>query len=898
MLEKVYDPGAVESRWNKVWSESGVFRADAGSKAPSFTIIQPPPNITGMLTVGHALGSTIQDILIRRKRMSGFNTLWLPGIDHAGIATQNVVERHLEQQGNSREQMGREQFLRECWKWKDRYHKHIVEQEDKLGLSLDWSRETFTLDEGVSRAVREVFVRLYRKGLIYRDRYIINWCPACRTAISDEEVEYRDEEGKLYYISYPFAEGDGEMVVATTRPETMLGDVAVAISPDHPEADRLEGSKLSLPLTGRKIPVICDHVVDPEFGTACLKVTPAHDATDFEIGRRHKLEPVVVINETAEMNDNAGEFAGLDRYRARERILDALRERGLLKKSEEYRHSISRHDRCGTVIEPYISRQWFLKMKQLAAPAIEVVRKGEIKFYPARWKNIYMNWMENIRDWCISRQLWWGHRIPVWYCNECDEEIVSVVEPEKCPGCGSSRMEQDQDVLDTWFSSWLWTFSPLGWPEQTRDLATFHPTDVLVTAGDIIFFWVARMIMASLEFMNEIPFSQVYITGIVRDERGQKMSKSLGNSPDFIDIINRRGADAFRFTLTMLSPPGQDIKFDESRVDVGSHFANKIWNAARYVLGRDRGDELFPGVPVEQEEDLPMLLFKSFFQGSIRGEVEFGWEERWISSRFIKAAGDVSEQFEQLRFDEAARTIYDFFWHEYCDWYLELSKQIFSQEGARASGASVTARSVLSGSMALLHPIMPFITEQIWQMVTPDDSLLAGFNNPEFRQEQRDMELERDAGLFMDIVTSIRNMRQTFNVPSNRGGRVIINCQKDRSIPPRLEPFREQIIALTGTEEIDIGQGLTKPEGSAATGLALVEIYIPLRGLIDFDLERERLSRELDKLRVDCGKIGNRLENEQFLSKAPSRVIERERARYRDMSTRMKRIERILEDLD
>ena len=691
MLEKVYNPQEIEGKWNGTWNEAGIFGADSDSDSNPYTIILPPPNITGILTIGHALGSTVQDLLIRWKRMRGFNTLWLPGTDHAGIATQKVVERALSNRGIEREEMGRERFIEECFRWKEEYHRSIVEQLESLGASLDWSREAFTLDSGVSRAVREVFVRLYEKGLIYRSRYIVNWCPSCGTAISDEEVVFEPVKGKLYYIAYPLAEGDQEIVVGTTRPETMLGDVAVAISDRDERADELEGKLLCLPLTERKIPIILDEAVDPEFGTGRLKVTPAHDATDFEIGLRHGLDPFIVIGRDGLMNEAAGSYGGLPIMEARERILHDLEAQGLLRNIEEYDHSVGHHDRCGEMIEPAVSRQWFLGMKELAGPAIRVVREEEVVFTPERWKNIYLSWMENIRDWCISRQLWWGHRIPVWYCGECEAIVVSVEEPTTCGECGSADLTQDEDVLDTWFSSWLWTFSPMGWPEDTKDLKVFHPTDVLVTGGDIIFFWVARMIMASLEFMGEIPFRAVYITGIVRDVKGFKMSKSLGNSPDMIDVIGRTGADALRFSLMMLSPPGQDLLFDESRVDVGRHFANKIWNAARFVLGQD--------VPLNQgtengevEGPIPEL-HALLFGESPSGKMEFHWEERWIASRLWTRFEEMERALEFFRFDEAARIVYDFFWHEFCDWYLELSKRSFRDGGARGLGASVTARS-------------------------------------------------------------------------------------------------------------------------------------------------------------------------------------------------------------
>jgi valyl-tRNA synthetase len=895
MLEKVYSPKDVDRKWSSLWREAGIFTADPKSDAVPYTIILPPPNITGKLTIGHALGSTVQDLLIRWKRMRGRNVLWLPGTDHAGIATQKVVERSLEERGTSKDELGREGFIEECFRWKDEYHRSIVDQLEALGCSLDWSREAFTLDPGVSRAVREVFVRLYEKGLIYRSRYIVNWCPHCMTAISDEEVVFKDKKGKLYYIAYPFADGEGEIVVGTTRPETMLGDVAVAISPEDERSAELQGRMLELPLTGRRIPIILDEAVDPAFGTGCLKVTPAHDATDFEIGLKHQLEPFIVIGRDGLMNESAGDYAGLGIDEARKTILRDLEKECLIRKIEDYDHSIGHHDRCDSMIEPAVSRQWFLKMKELASPAIDAVIRGEVAFFPERWKNIYLSWMENIRDWCISRQLWWGHRIPVWYCGECDEQIVAVDEPVSCAKCGKGEMRQDNDVLDTWFSSWLWTFSPMGWPEETEDLKAFHPTDVLVTGGDIIFFWVARMIMASLEFLGEIPFSTVYITGIVRDTQGRKMSKSLGNSPDMIDIIERTGADAFRFSLMMLSPPGQDLFFDEQKVEVGRHFANKIWNAARFVLGQETGD----GTGTSSGADEPIdELFASMYREAPPGERTYGWEERWIASRLRARFIEYEQALESFRFDEASRIIYDFFWHEYCDWYLELSKPAFRSGGAEGAGAAVTAKAVLGASLVMLHPLMPFITEEIWSMLADDQPLLAGFVFEGAAENLHDADLERDISLFKEIVVAIRNIRQTFMLEPGQKIDAVLSCKTGAGLPDKLEVFRDQICNLAGVGRLEMTEGAARPDGSAAAGLTELEIYVPLKGIIDIESERSRLRKGLDKLSSDLGKIEKRLGDDRFLSKAPADVIERERERFDEMGERMRRLKAILEDLE
>ncbi len=898
MLDKAYKPQEIESKWAAAWKRSGAFTADSSSKSPSFAVVLPPPNVTGQLHVGHALGTTVQDVIVRWKRLKGYNVLFLAGTDHAGIATQKVVERYLEERGIDKDVIGREGFLKECWKWKEKYHGRIVRQLDKLGASLDWSREVFTLDEGVSRAVRQVFVHLYEKGLVYRGRYIVNWCPSCRTAISDEEVEFRERQGKLYYIAYPLARGDGEVVVGTTRPETMLGDVAVAIAPGDERAPELEGRLLSLPLTEREIPVIVDDAVDPEFGTGSLKVTPAHDPLDFEIGQRHGLSPFIVIDRDGRMNENAGAFAGMDRDEARERILEALEEKGYLRKIEDYDHSVGHHDRCDTVIEPAISRQWFLKMESLAKPGMDVVRRGEIEFLPERWKNIYLSWMENIRDWCISRQLWWGHRIPVWYCNGCGMDIVSVLEPRECPGCGGSSIVQDEDVLDTWFSSWLWTFSPMGWPERTEDLETFHPTDVLVTAGDIIFFWVARMIMAALEFMDEIPFSTVYITGIVRDEKGRKMSKSLGNSPDPIEIIENNGSDAFRFTLMMLSPPGQDIMFSEKKVDVGRHFANKIWNSARFVLGQgDAEDDATGGNDLDGAADEIAEYYESLFDEKPPAGARFGWEDMWILSRLSDTAGRFERSIDGFRFDEAAKCMYDFFWHEYCDWYLELAKPALKEGGERAAGTLTAARTVLGVSMTMLHPFMPFITEEIWSRLSDGSRLLADTMFGGVPSSFHDPSLEADVGLFIEIVVNIRNLRQNFNIAPGKSVNVLVNCEPGKGTPDRLKLFEEQLKALARIDRLEISIDIDKPEVCAAAGLSSVEVYIPLEGIVDYKAEIERLKHSMEKLESDCGKIKRRLDDGRFIENAPADVVARERERFEELIKRRSRIEKILEDL-
>ncbi|MDZ7859691.1 MAG: valine--tRNA ligase [Candidatus Krumholzibacteriota bacterium] len=905
MLEKVFNPSEIDPKWRKNWSETNAFTADSNSDADPYTIILPPPNVTGTLTIGHVLGTTVQDILVRWKRLKGYNVLWLSGTDHAGIATQKVVENNLLREGIDKESLGREKFLEKCWQWKDKCHGRIVEQLNKLGASLDWTRERFTLDEGVSEAVREVFVRLYEKGFIYRDNYIVNWCPSCMTAISNEEVEFKDTDGKLYYIAYPFEGSDEEIVIGTTRPETMLGDVAVAVNPDDIKRTQYEGKSLILPLAGRKIPIIFDEAVDPEFGTGCLKVTPAHDPTDFEIGRRHDLDDVVVIGRDGKMTEEAGEFKGLDRYDARKKVLKALDNKGFLRRIEDYNHSVGYHDRCGTVIEPAISKQWFMKMDTLAKPAIETVRNGDVSFLPPRWKNIYLSWMEEIRDWCISRQLWWGHRIPVWYCMKCDKAVVSVSTPSECSFCGSSELVQDPDVLDTWFSSWLWTFSTLGWPGKTDDLKTFHPTDVLVTGGDIIFFWVARMIMASMEFMGEPPFSTVYITGIVRDMNGRKMSKSLGNSPDPIDIIDRYGADSLRFALMRLSPPGQDIMFDEKKVEVGKHFANKVWNAARFVLSQS--DTL--GYKFESGKDLGEVsegadgnaiisLFKSIFGFTPDLDCQFNLEDKWIASRLAGMLDDYERYIDSFRFDEAIKTFYDFFWHEFCDWYMEFSKPILSEEKSKAAGVLVTSRAVLGACVIALNPVMPFITEEIWSMLAPDSESLSQYKFDDASGDLKDVKLENDIKILMEVITGIRNLKHTFNVSSSKDVKVIVNCKPESSLKEMLSPFVKQIQRQAEIAEVDIRKGASKPPKCAASGHSSFEIYMPLEKIVDLEGEKKKLDKDIDKLESQIDVIEKRLNNEHFLKKAPEEVVSRERERIRDMKDRGKRMKAILEDLD
>jgi valyl-tRNA synthetase len=691
-METRYDPSEAEGKWYDFWLEKGYFTPHHGTGKP-FVIVMPPPNITGPLTMGHVLNMSLQDVLVRWHMLAGSETLWLPGKDHAGIATQNAVERRLAEEGLTRHDLGREEFTKRVWEWKEVMSARITEQIRRLGCACDWTRERFTVDEGLARAVRTAFVTLYNKGLIYRGEYVINSCPRCLTTLADEEVEREDNPGKLYYISYPFEDG-GSLTVATTRPETMLGDVAVAVNPGDERYRARVGKTLILPLVGRKMPVIADEFVDPEFGTGAVKVTPAHDADDYEMGRRHNLSPVVIMDRTGKMTAEAGEFEGLDRFEARKRVVESLESQGYLERVTDYSHAVGRCYRCSTMVEPLLSTQYFVKMKPLAEPAIQAVRRSEIRLHPDRWTKVYYNWMENIRDWCISRQLWWGHRIPVWYCTECNEALSALEDPDRCPSCGGP-VRQEEDVLDTWFSSWLWPFSTLGWPDATGDLKRYYPTSVLVTGPDIIFFWVARMIMAGLYFMGDIPFADVQLHGLIRDEQGRKMSKSLGNSPDPLDLISKYGADALRFTTVSLTPKGSDILFGERQVEVGRNFANKVWNAARLIRSASEG--VRPCKPDGAPEELA---------------------DRWILSRTGSVSGQVASFIGAFEPNQAAKVVYDFIWHEFCDWYLEMAKErLYSEDpGTRRNVASV-ALTTLGRLLRLLHPFMPFLTEEIWNVL-------------------------------------------------------------------------------------------------------------------------------------------------------------------------------------
>jgi len=872
VLDQPYDPGRIESRWYEHWERLGVFTpasgADPSARSAPFTIVIPPPNVTGSLTMGHLLGESIRDVILRWQRMSGREVLYLPGMDHAGIATQNVVEKKLREEGKSREQLGREAFLREVWAWKEQYGGLILKQLRRFGISPDWSREKFTLSPDYSRAVLTCFQRLYDKGLIYRGNYIVNWCPRCQTALSDEEVDHVDTAGSLWHIRYPIKDTKLFVTVATTRPETMLGDTAVAVHPKDRRYAKLIGKTAVLPLVRREIPIIADDMVDPKFGTGAVKVTPAHDTNDFQTGKRHGLPEVVVMDEHGVMNENAGDFRGIDRFEARGRIVGALQDAGYLERSEAYQHSVGHCSRCDTVIEPYLSLQWFVKMAPLAAPALEAAKRGKVKFFPSRWKKVYVHWMENIRDWCISRQLWWGHRIPVWYRGQ--EVRVSIDPPE------GEGWTQDEDVLDTWFSSWLWPFATLGWPDDTEDLKRFYPNSLMVTGSDIIFFWVARMIMAGYEFMGEAPFPHVLFTSIVRDAQGRKMSKSLGNSPDPLAIMERYGADAVRFTMVYLTPTGQDLMFDEKRLETGKFFANKVWNATRLVSMR-LGDEDLSRI---KDSQLALTL-----------------ADRWILSRYANAVKDVTRNLKTYRLNEAANALYHFIWNDYCDWYLEMVKPRWSDGDGDATldphdrlVARWVAWRVLDGSLRMLHPFMPFVTEELWQAIPHDGETIALASWPNARKNWFDAEAEKQIEFLQQLVVAVRNLRAEAGL--GPGKRVPLHVRGNESQTALIEKLAPQIRVLARVESITYLRDGGRPGMAASAIVEGAELFLPLEGLINVEEERARLVRETEKLHEDLENTRRKLRNQDFLNKARPEVVQREHTRLAQLEETLEKLKR------
>ncbi|MCP5456682.1 MAG: valine--tRNA ligase [Thermotogae bacterium] len=863
-LSTRYNPSDLEEKWYSCWKEGGFFEPK-GSGEP-FTIMIPPPNITAPLHMGHALNLVIQDIIIRFKRMKGYRVLWVPGEDHAGIATQNAVEKDLAKKGTNRKELGRERFLETTWNWAKEYRQRIREQIEAMGCSVDWSRERFTMDEGLSEAVRKAFVMLYKEGLIYRGKYIVNWCPRCSTVLSDEEVEHEDEKGAFYYIKYPIKDSDEYVIIATTRPETMLADTAVAVYPSDDRYEGLAGKTVILPLMNREIPIIQDRYVDPSFGTGALKVTPAHDPNDFQIGLRHGLEVIEVLDKDARINENGGKYKGLDRYEARKQIVKDLEEQGFLIKVEPMVHAVGRCYRCETVVEPSLSDQWYVKVGPLAEKAIEAVEEGSVTFFPETWKKVYLNWMNEIRDWCISRQLWWGHRVPVWYCDDCNEVIVEEQDPSVCPKCGSKNIRQDEDVLDTWFSSQLWPFTTLGWPEKTEDLESFYPTSVLVTAFDIIFFWVARMIMAGYHFMGEKPFNHVYITRLIRDKNGRKMSKSLGNGIDPLDVIREHGTDAMRFTLAILAAQNHDIKLDVRFFDIYKKFANKIWNAARFALLNMEG---FEKVNLDEEE--------------------LAIEDRWILSRLAKSVKAVEESIDGYDFPSASKMIYSFFWNEFCDWYIESIKPRLNREGrGRIVAQNVLVRT-LDASLRMLHPFMPYITEELWQNLPGSDGLLITARWPEFDESSFDNPSEMEYSRIMDMVRGVRNIKAEMNIPpSSKTDVYYIGEVLNQEVV-------ELVSHLSNSNEID--RRAEKTSGSvSAWGDAENTLYVVL-GEIDTDAEIERLTGKLEKERGNLTRTLSKLENGDFIRNAPEEVIAENRERLATSKDNIRRIEKIIEDL-
>jgi valyl-tRNA synthetase len=875
-LPKAYEPKDAEARWYDVWLERGYFHAEASTPGNAFCIVIPPPNVTGSLHMGHAFNNTLQDILTRWRRMDGYNTLWLPGTDHAGIATQYVVERLLATEGLDRKTIGREAFLQRVWSWKEESGGTIIRQLKRLGASCDWDRERFTMDAGLSAAVREVFVRLYEEGYIYKGHYIIHWCPRCLTALSDLEVEYEDTPGKLYHIRYPLEDGSASLIVATTRPETMLGDTAVAVHPDDERYRHVHGKTCLLPILGRRLPVLVDAYVDPTFGTGALKVTPAHDANDFVIGQRHQLPQVQVMDAHAVMNAEAGPYQGLDRYTCREQLVQDLTQQGLLEKIVDHPHAVGHCYRCATPVEPYLSEQWFMRMQELAAAAIAAVQDGRIRLIPANFESTYYEWMYNIRDWCVSRQLWWGHRIPVWYCQDCNAVIVARQDPSSCSTCQSTNLLQDPDVLDTWFSSGLWPFSTMGWPEQTPELQTYYPTSVLVTGFDILFFWVARMAMFGLKFMRDVPFRDVYIHALVRDAEGQKMSKTRGNVIDPLVMIDSYGADALRFTLTALAVQGRDVRLAEERIAGYQHFMNKLWNATRFCLQNLDGYD-------------PTQVDPGYLQPELA--------DRWLLSRLQRVITNVRQALENYAFNEVAHLLYHFVWHELCDWYVELAKRRLRGNGIPRLTAQHTLATALDQTLRLLHPIIPFITEELWQHLPHASESLVIAPYPTADATQIDTTAESQMQLLMDVVNAIRTIRGEVRLAPSQRVDTFIRVE-DTAQQALLQQHAEYLTTLGTLQQLHIGPALPRPEAAATAVVAGMDIYVPLAGLIDFAQEKQRLEKDLQKLHQELQQANKKLANPQFLERAPADIVIKERTVQAERQEKVQRLQVALERLE
>ena len=875
-LPKNYDPKEFEDRLYGFWNENGYFTPEIDQNKKPYTIMMPPPNVTGSLHMGHALNNTIQDILIRWKRMEGYSALWLPGTDHASISTEAKVVEKIKSEGRSKDELGRDGFLKEAWEWTDIYGGTIKNQLKKLGVSCDWTRDRFTLDEMLSNAVEEVFVRLYDKGLVYRGDRIINWCPSCHTAISDAEVDHEDSHGHIWHVSYPIKGSDETITIATTRPETILGDLAVAVHPEDERYAHLVGKTVILPLVGREIPIIADSYVEMEFGTGALKITPSHDPNDFEVGARHGLGQCVVIDEEGYINENGGEFQGLERFAARKAIAEKLEKEGFLKEVKDHENAVGHCERCKTVIEPIISKQWFVKMEPLARPSLEAYYNGEINFVPERFGKVYVHWLENIKDWCISRQLWWGHRLPVYYCDDCGEVIVSRDDVKTCNKCGSTNIRQETDTLDTWFSSALWPFSTLGWPEETEDLKYFFPTDVLVTGYDIIFFWVIRMIFSSLEQMGELPFKDVFLTGLVRDSEGRKMSKSLGNGIDPLEIIDEYGADALRFTLITGNTPGNDMRFIIDKVEANRNFANKLWNATRFVL---------------------MNLDDDMEKATLEG-MELQVEDKWILTRLNTVIGEIKENMDKYEIGLAGQRIYDFIWEDYCDWYIEMVKsRLYGEDEKSAETAKNVLVVALRETLKLLHPFMPFITEEIWQHLpgesealiveswpTPDTNMI-------YNKEKEDIEFIKTA------IKGIRNARAEMNIVPSRKSKLIFVLEDD-SLKSVIEDSKVKFMTLASAEEIVFEKDKkTLGEDNISVVLDGCEVYLPLSDLIDYEKEIERLQKEKSKLEDEINRVKSKLSNEGFVAKAPAKIVEEEKEKQKKYSQMLENVMERLESL-
>ena len=871
-LAKTYDPKGLEDRLYQKWLDSGYFHAKVNKAKKPFTIVMPPPNVTGQLHMGHALDETMQDILIRFKRMQGYEALWQPGTDHAAIATEVKVINKLKEQGIDKNEIGREEFLKHAWAWKEEYGGKIINQLKKLGASADWERERFTMDEGCSKAVQEVFIRLYNKGYIYKGSRIINWCPVCQTSISDAEVEHEDQDGFFWHINYPVVGEEGKFVeIATTRPETLLGDTAVAVNPEDDRYKDLVGKMLKLPLTDREIPVIADAYVDKEFGTGCVKITPAHDPNDFEVGKRHNLEEINILNDDATINDLGGKYAGMDRYEARKAMVKDLEELGLLVKVVPHSHSVGTHDRCGTTVEPMIKPQWFVKMDEMAKAAIDTLKDGDLQFVPERFDKTYLHWLENIRDWCISRQLWWGHRIPAYYCDDCGETVVAKEMPKICPKCGKNHFHQDEDTLDTWFSSALWPFSTLGWPDNTEEMEYFYPTDVLVTGYDIIFFWVIRMVFSALEQTGKAPFHHVLIHGLVRDSQGRKMSKSLGNGIDPLEVIDKYGADALRLTLMTGNAPGNDMRFYNERVEASRNFANKVWNASRFIMMN-----MDENIIDEPSHDL------------------FTPADRWILSAANTLAKDVTDNMDKFELGIAVQKVYDFIWDEFCDWYVEMAKfRIYHKEEApeAANCALWVLKTVLAQGLKLLHPFMPFITEEIYGALVPEEESLMMSEWPKYKEEWNFAQDEFVMERVKAVTRGIRNIRAEMDVPNNRKTNVFIVSEKEE-LTKAIEGFKQSVMPLMLASDIIVQS--TK-EGIEDNAVSIVVpdavVYLPLEDLVDFEQEKERLTKEEERLNKEIKRAKGMLANEKFVSKAPEAKVQEERdklEKYEQMLAQVK----------